>query len=86
MKHLKNVSNDQQGHPEMRYNMTAYNFKMFITVDEASLLLGVSKSTVRNWADDGFIPTYRHPKNNYRLFKRDEINEVLWKIQQEKKQ
>lgn len=66
--------------------MIEYIFKAFITVNEASQLLGVSKAAVRNWADDRFLPAYRHPKNNYRLFKRDELREVLWKIHQEKKQ
>ena len=66
--------------------MVELNFKNFVTVSKAAQQLGVSKATIRIWADTKMIPVYRHPLNNYRLFKNEELREVLWKIQQEKKQ
>lgn len=41
----------------------------FVTVREAAEILGVSPNTLRNWGRDGRVVEYRHPLNNYRLFK-----------------
>ena len=49
----------------------------FLQVKEAAEILGVSPNTVRAWGDSGKIPEYRHPVNNYRLYKRSDLEEVL---------
>ena len=49
----------------------------FLTVKEAAELLGVSVNTIRNWGRESKIPEHRHPVNNYRLFKRADLEEVL---------
>ncbi len=49
------------------------SFRDYLRVKEAAGLLGVSDSTVRNWSRAGKLPTYRHPLNNYRLFKREDL-------------
>jgi len=49
----------------------------FLRVKEAAELLGISPNTVRAWGKDGKIPEYRHPVNNYRLYKRAELEKVL---------
>ncbi len=54
----------------------------FLTVSEAAELLGVSPNTVRSWGSDGRIPEYRHPVNNYRLYKRGELQHVLQQIEE----
>tara|TARA_R100000789_G_scaffold74018_1_gene69635 strand:- start:5791 stop:6063 length:273 start_codon:yes stop_codon:yes gene_type:complete len=54
----------------------------FLTVAEAAELLGVSSNTVRNWGKAGKITEYRHPINNYRLFKSEELEELLEEVDQ----
>jgi DNA (cytosine-5)-methyltransferase 1 len=49
----------------------------FVKVKEAARMLGVSPNTVRAWGADGKIPEYRHPVNRYRLYKRDELEQIL---------
>ena len=49
----------------------------FLRVKEAAELLGVSPNTVRSWGANGKIPEYRHPVNNYRLYRRDELEELM---------
>lgn len=53
----------------------------FLNVKEASVLLGVSPNTVRAWGADQKIPEYRHPVNNYRLYKRTELEQILKQLE-----
>jgi DNA (cytosine-5)-methyltransferase 1 len=52
----------------------------FLLVKEAAELLGVSANTIRAWATTGKLQEYRHPVNNYRLFRRDEVEALLDQI------
>lgn len=52
----------------------------FLTVAEAAELLGVSPNTIRNWGKAGKITEYRHPINNYRLFKSEELEALLAEV------
>jgi excisionase family DNA binding protein len=52
----------------------------FLTVSEAAALLGVSRSTIRNWDRSGKVQAVRHPVNNYRLFPRDELEALLSRL------
>lgn len=54
----------------------------FLGVKEAAGLLGVSPNTIRAWGANGQIPEYRHPVNNYRLYKRDDLDDVLRRLEQ----
>ena len=54
----------------------------FLTVTEAAEYLGVSSNTVRNWGRDGKIKEHRHPINNYRLFKAEDLDRLLKKVNQ----
>jgi DNA (cytosine-5)-methyltransferase 1 len=49
----------------------------YLRVKEAAELLGVSPNTVRTWGGAGKIPEYRHPVNNYRLYKKAELERLL---------
>jgi len=49
----------------------------FVKVKEAARMLGVCPNTVRAWGAEGKIPEYRHPVNSYRLYKRDELEQIL---------
>jgi excisionase family DNA binding protein len=56
------------------------NLEQFLTVKQAAKFLGVAPNTLRNWDRDRRIPVYRHPISNYRLFKREDLEEVLQQI------
>ena len=64
----------------IRMSGTMTTTEKFLLVKQASELLGVSANTVRAWALLGKLQEYRHPVNNYRLFKRDEVQALLEQI------
>lgn len=49
----------------------------FLKIADAAEYLGVSPNTLRNWESAGKILAHRHPVNGYRLFKKEELDEVL---------
>lgn len=53
----------------------------YLTVGEAAITLGVSRSTLRNWDKAGKLKPYRHPVNGYRLYDRNELNALLKEVQ-----
>ena len=53
----------------------------FVSVKEASEILDVAPNTIRAWGKTGKISEYRHPANNYRLYKRKELEKLLKKAQ-----
>ena len=52
----------------------------YITIKDASRLLGVSALTLRNWDKKKKLVAYRHPINNYRVYRQDEIENFLQTI------
>ena len=52
----------------------------YLRIKKAAEYLGVSPNTLRNWGRDGRIIEHRHPVNNYRLFKRRELDQILRKL------
>jgi excisionase family DNA binding protein len=56
----------------------------FLLVKETAEVLGVSDNTVRAWAAAGKLQEYRHPVNNYRLFRRNEVERLLEQIENPK--
>lgn len=52
----------------------------FLLVTETAGVLGVSANTVRAWAASGKLIEHRHPVNNYRLFRRSEVEALARKI------
>lgn len=49
----------------------------YLTIKEAAEFLGVSPNTLRNWGRNGKLPVHRNPANDYRLFKRCDLEEFL---------
>ena len=49
----------------------------FVSVKDAAELLGVVPNTVRSWGAAGKITEYRHPVNNYRMYKRTEHDTLI---------
>lgn len=48
----------------------------FLQVKEAAELLGVSPNTIRNWSRENKLPEYRHPVNNYRLYRKQDVEKM----------
>jgi excisionase family DNA binding protein len=44
-----------------------------ITIKEAAAILGVSEMTLRRWDKAGKFRPKRHPLNNYRFYRRDDV-------------
>ncbi len=51
--------------------------KEFLTVKEASQILGVNPETLRRWDKKGKLKAKRHPMNNYRIYKAREIERIM---------
>lgn len=49
----------------------------YITIKDAARILGVSRLTLRNWDKSGKLKAYRHPFNNYRVYKMEDIEKVV---------
>ncbi len=49
----------------------------FITIKDAAQKLGVSKETLRRWDKSGKFQSVRHPMNNYRVYKTEQINSFV---------
>ena len=54
----------------------------YVRIAEAAEYIGVHHNTLRNWGRNGKIPEYRHPVNNYRLFKVSDLDKLLRKTEQ----
>ena len=54
----------------------------YVRINEAAKYLGVCRNTLRNWGRTGKIPEYRHPVNNYRLFRVSDLDKLLRKTEQ----
>ncbi len=56
------------------------NLKDLLTINEAAELVGVDKMTLRRWDNAGKLKAYRNPMNKYRLYKREELEDLLKEI------
>ncbi len=52
----------------------------YLTVKAACELLGISPNTLRSWGATGKVAEYRHPVNNYRLFRRVELEKLRHRL------
>lgn len=43
--------------------------KHYLTIKQAADFVGVTPLTLRNWDKKGKLAAYRHPVNNYRLYR-----------------
>jgi len=53
----------------------------YLQIKTAAALLGVAPNTLRNWDRTGKIQVYRHPVNNYRLYKKADLQRLLASIE-----
>ncbi|PJE57712.1 MAG: MerR family DNA-binding transcriptional regulator [Candidatus Portnoybacteria bacterium CG10_big_fil_rev_8_21_14_0_10_38_18] len=61
--------------------------KKYYTIKQAAKIIGVTPLTLRNWDKNGKLKAYRHPINNYRVYKPQQLELFLRKmdISREKK-
>jgi len=55
--------------------------KQYLSVKETAGILGVTPLTLRNWDRKGKLVARRHPVNNYRVYKKDDIEKLIKKIE-----
>lgn len=51
--------------------------KEYLSLSEASELIGKSKETLRRWDKEGKLTAVREPMSNYRVYKRDEVETLF---------
>lgn len=59
--------------------------KRYLTIKETAKILGVTPLTLRNWDKKGVFKAYRNPLNNYRIYKLEEIELFLRRVESKKK-
>ena len=52
----------------------------YLRIREAAEFLGVSPNTLRTWGREEHVPELRHPINNYRLYRRSDLEKLLRKV------
>jgi site-specific DNA-methyltransferase (adenine-specific) len=58
----------------------------YITIKKAARLLHVTPLTLRNWDKSGKLKAYRYPNNNYRIYRLDQIEAFLRRLEGSKAQ
>jgi DNA (cytosine-5)-methyltransferase 1 len=52
----------------------------YLKIQDAADFLGVTPNTLRNWEKDKKIQVYRNPQNSYRLYNKEDLEQLLNKI------
>ena len=53
----------------------------YLTIKKAAKLLHVTPLALRNWDKKGILKPYRHPVNNYRIYRLDQIEAFLRQLE-----
>ena len=53
----------------------------FLTIKQAAQFLGVTPLTLRNWDKRGKLKAIRHPMSNYRIYKLEDLQNLLGEIE-----
>lgn len=56
----------------------------YLTIQEAAEVLRVSPLTLRNWDKKGVLTSYRNPVNNYRVYRADQLEMFMRRIENSK--
>ncbi len=54
----------------------------YLKIRDAALMVGVSPGTLRNWERQGKLRAFRNPVNKYRLYRRQDLEQLLQQISQ----
>jgi len=52
----------------------------YLKIKDAAKFLGVTANTLRNWEKEKKITVYRNPQNSYRLYKQEDLEQLLKNI------
>lgn len=55
--------------------------KKYYTIKQAAKIIGVTPLTLRNWDKKSKLKAYRHPVNNYRVYKPDQLELFLRRME-----
>lgn len=55
--------------------------KKYLTIKEAAELLGVTTLTLRNWDRAGKLAASRNPINNYRVYRKEDIDGLMGEME-----
>lgn len=53
----------------------------YMSIKQASEFLGVTANTLRNWEIQKKVIAYRNPQNSYRLYHKEDLEQLLKNIQ-----
>lgn len=56
----------------------------YLSIKEAAKILGITPLTLRNWDKKRVLTAYRNPVNNYRVYRLDQIELFLRRIENSK--
>ena len=56
----------------------------YLSINNAAKILGVTPLTLRNWDKKGTLSAYRNPINNYRVYRMDQIELLLRRLENSK--
>lgn len=62
--------------------MAQLNLKDYLTIKEAAEFIGVSTATLRRWDKAGKLKAIKNPMNNYRLYRKDELEAFLQRLEE----
>jgi len=67
----------------MRYstNIKKLAIKKYFTVSEVAYIVGVTPLTLRNWDKAGKLRARRNPINNYRVYKKEDVETFLRRME-----
>jgi len=57
----------------------------YLTIKQVATMLSVSTLTLRNWDKRGRLIAHRHPMNNYRVYKLEDIEKIVRQIEEDPK-
>ncbi|MDP3770529.1 MAG: MerR family DNA-binding transcriptional regulator [Candidatus Sungbacteria bacterium] len=58
--------------------------RKYLSIKNASTMLGVTPLTLRNWDKKGILTAYRNPVNNYRVYRLDQVELFQRRIENSK--
>lgn len=56
----------------------------YLSIKEMAEILKITPLTLRNWDKKGVLTAYRNPINNYRMYRKDQVELFLRKIENSK--
>ena len=63
------------------YRIPINKQKRYLKIKEVAQILDITPLTLRNWDKSGKLKAYRNPINNYRIYKPEDIELFLRKIE-----